>query len=368
EFTVEGYALFSLAHILDFVNLLFMLTPGLLIWLATVPRRKTTSRNDDRGLVSFLVILSIAGALIAFLFDPHLGMPRDWDLFAFCGIPIAVLIWYDLLNLSARADQLRIGAMIVGLSLICLLPRVIFAADSDIGLSRYEYVLSVDRSKNRNARQLLAKLHRSAGNDAKADAAKRAYLRDYPERQIILSAVETGEKTGNWMASIVQLRRALEINPVYSDIHFNMGYCFFKLGQLDSALVRLQVAKAINPYSARIHNMLGNVHSAMGDQDAAIKFLRQAAFLDNELYSPPITLANIYISRGNIEEASNCLDRMISLEGTVAEGFKMVGDNFLAKGKLDLAGKAFSEGLKRGLDRDYVKRLQTAYPQLQVSE
>jgi len=97
RFTVEGYTLFSLKHIADYLNLWMVLLPSFgifIVLLFFVPLSSLIKKREYRFLI--VLFLSTAGAV--FIFDPKIGMPRDWDLFSFAGIPAAVLGYYALLN------------------------------------------------------------------------------------------------------------------------------------------------------------------------------------------------------------------------------------------------------------------------------
>jgi len=86
RFTVENYTMFSVKHIVDYLNLLLLLSPSIPIVFFVFLRRMDFIKNISKEEIYLgLFILVTCGA--AFLFDPKLGMPRDWDLFAFATLP-----------------------------------------------------------------------------------------------------------------------------------------------------------------------------------------------------------------------------------------------------------------------------------------
>jgi hypothetical protein len=95
----QHYTMFSLAHVLDWANEHFLISPfGLpLLLLALVihigRQKPATSQGDDRlrpplsetrsdSGITFLTIAGLTYLLLTFLWNPDYGGRKDWDLFA----------------------------------------------------------------------------------------------------------------------------------------------------------------------------------------------------------------------------------------------------------------------------------------------
>jgi hypothetical protein len=84
----QHYTMFSLAHLLDWVNEHFLISPFglflLLLALVTrIGRRNTvTSPDDGQSRLTFLAIAGLAYLLLTFVWNPDYGGRNDWDLFA----------------------------------------------------------------------------------------------------------------------------------------------------------------------------------------------------------------------------------------------------------------------------------------------
>ncbi|MEM7035528.1 MAG: hypothetical protein AAF570_01040 [Bacteroidota bacterium] len=80
------YTLFSLAHLLDYFNLiLFWSLPGLLLLLGIlIGHRKAIDWKDPAILVTGLAFFCFFA--LFFAIDPKLSMPRDWDLMSLPGV------------------------------------------------------------------------------------------------------------------------------------------------------------------------------------------------------------------------------------------------------------------------------------------
>ena len=97
----QYYTMFSPAHLLDWANEHFLISPvgifTLLLALAIIASRSRLARHarresesgttihhspDDTGIIRFLSIASLAYLLLTFVWNPDYGGRRDWDLFA----------------------------------------------------------------------------------------------------------------------------------------------------------------------------------------------------------------------------------------------------------------------------------------------
>jgi hypothetical protein len=84
----QHYTMFSLAHLLDWANEHFLISPfGLpLLLLALVSRltRQTSAERPggDEGIIPFVTIASLVYLFLTFVWNPDYGGRKDWDLFA----------------------------------------------------------------------------------------------------------------------------------------------------------------------------------------------------------------------------------------------------------------------------------------------
>ena len=265
RFTVEGYTLFSGAHLLDFANLLILLCPWALMALAFMfsHKRKTVGAGNFSPTVRFLAILSGSTLAAVFLFDPKLGMPRDWDLFSFAAIPTTFLFYYLVLN-SKRNSLLasKIAALAVALSLLTLAPRISAGRNEQVALKRVETFIDLDTKKNRTAMQLLQNFYAKRGDTAAVAALGRRYVQMYPEVALSRRAVVLG-RSGQIDSAFALLRQALTVNPMYAPAYLNLGRAHRAQKDYDSALYYLNIADGLNPYNEFIIAELGQVFEEM---------------------------------------------------------------------------------------------------------
>lgn len=85
----ERYTLFSLAHVLDLVNLAFLVSPFvfMVVGVSLFGFRLSACTVWE----CFLFVGAASGLLYAFLWNADLGMKQDWDLFAPALLPVLLL-------------------------------------------------------------------------------------------------------------------------------------------------------------------------------------------------------------------------------------------------------------------------------------
>jgi hypothetical protein len=127
----QHYTMFSLAHVLDWVNEHFLISPfGLfLLLLALVTRigrlNSATSPDDGQSRLllpasrgdssrTFLAIAGLAYLLLTFIWNPDYGGRNDWDLFAPSAFVYTPLAAYLLVSQSREWPESSGGRCILG--------------------------------------------------------------------------------------------------------------------------------------------------------------------------------------------------------------------------------------------------------------
>jgi hypothetical protein len=126
----QRYTMFSLAHLIEWANEHFLISPfGLVLLLGACARliiRQTRSRTPgqpdggvDGGITAFLTIASLAYLVLTFVWNPDYGMRKDWDLFApsaFVYTLLAATAWVRSRASEAPARRLslaRTGTLVI---------------------------------------------------------------------------------------------------------------------------------------------------------------------------------------------------------------------------------------------------------------
>ncbi len=364
RFTVNGYTLLSPKHIADMLNLLLILTPGLLIALAGL-HRAGWRRPWRQPVYRFLLLLAICTIGIAFLFDPKLGMPRDWDLFAFCGIPVTLLAVY----LFCDADLLRRGRtagllLLVALGLLALIPRAVRQHTPEMALAQFRNYEALDPIKNRNGGIYVVDYYRRLGDSTKAEQVRDQWHADRREEQLVLQANQLLE-AGKYGRAALLLRQAIDINPMYSTAYTNLAEAYLRSGFTDSAIATLNIARGLNPYNPVILHNIGYLRLKQGDLDQAEALIREAAHLDPTYAVALSTLANIYRQQKDRDKYIATLERLAQTDNPPPKDLASLANWRAANNRHSEAADILNRAIELGLDTTIVKTLLEKYPQLE---
>ena len=363
RFTVQGYWLLSLTHVIDFCNLLVLLVPSLLVvaaagWSASF--RKLIGRRDYR----YLIVLTASVTTAAFIFDPQLGMPRDWDLFSFAGIPLALTSIYLILDSRHRPFG---GARIVLLSIVlgslALVPRVVGQAIPEIAIARFNGYAALDMTKNMYGRITLLKYYEEVGDTAAVERERERYVNDYPVRQVNHEGVRWKDR-GNCARAAPFFERALQMNPMYSAAFTNLAMCCQQSGQLDSAVDLFRIAVGLSPFNATINTKLAGAYVQLGELENAAKSLKWAVKIDPDNIDPLLGLIMVYERLGRVDDRLDVLSKLAQLPDAPVGALKEMGEHHLDRQEYQKASELFQRALTRGLDSTYVRQLINTHPQL----
>jgi len=364
RFTVEGYTMFSVKHLMDYLNLLLLLMPGLLVTVAVaslLPVRKLLRERQ----FAYLAILTASVLGAVFVFDPKLGMPRDWDLFSFAGAPLVVLCFYLIPRANLPSgDAISTAVLSVALCGLVLVPRVADLSLPDIALSRFKYYASLDRLRSMNARTVY-QTYLLQHNDSLALKKEVDLFRaDYPEWTINEDALSIAEK-GRYDLAIPDFRKAIRLNPGFWNAYANLGWCFLRTNRVDSALAYLEWANGMSPNGSRVNYRLGAAYLLAGDYKEAEFRLLKALQLDSDDQEALAGLVTLYQKTGRTEEMLRYLTRLSRLKNSAPEYTAWLGDYYLQDGRYEEAAAAYRRAVDRGLDSSYVLELLPKYPDLQ---
>ena len=297
EFTVENYTLLSGAHLLDLANLLLVLVPGLLVFLAVLSSRRQGSVWNQKEL-HFLLFMFIPALAAVFIFDPKIGMPRDWDLFSFVGVPLAAMIYYYFLQ--RKAPLFGPALLSVALSVLVLIPRVLSQNVEPVALQHaYDYK-DLDRVKNRQFYTTLVNYCYANGKDSVGAALTAEMHYRFPGRA-------QGDRAHDlvvahhYRQAITLSGQILKRNPFYHGVWANMGTAYLYLGNYDSAIACYQIASALNPGRAELYGNTAAALIYLGKLDQASKLLDKAIARDSTEPSYFYNKGRIALKRGDRE-------------------------------------------------------------------
>ncbi|UCE24971.1 MAG: tetratricopeptide repeat protein [Candidatus Zixiibacteriota bacterium] len=349
RFTVENYTLFSFAHIADVINLCFLLLPSLPVFLAVALYAPRYELLKQRQTV-FLLTLTISTFGTLVIFDPKLGMPRDWDLFAFAGVPAALLGYYTTLKnrlLGDLTSPVVILAVFLGFSV--LLPRAAGRARGDIELAHARNYLRHDIKKNQNVAWLIRDQLIQRDEAETANAWYADWMKNFPERAINQQGLEFN-RAGRYAEAIPYFQAAIRENPMHAPTYGILGITFLRLQNYDSALTNLRIADGMSPNSVPILNGLAQFYRQQGNWDTAENYFLQALSIEGNNLESCLGLLELYWSSEQTGKHVSLLEEVVSLPEAPAVIHKRLGDHYLSIDSTDLAREQYRIAVDKGLD------------------
>lgn len=363
RFTVEDDWLFSMKHIADMANLMLLLLPGLpvlgVMFVATRDRR-LLRRPEFRFLI--LLLLSTLGAV--YIFNPGIGMPRNWDLFSIAGPPMAVFGFYFTLQARA-AERPRLVATVLAICLgfLVLLPRAVSQVYPEIARTHFKHYATLDKLRNRNAWMLLLRSAREEEDTKALQQELMDWKKGFPEETILLQGKSLRDQ-GQFASAAVYFKQAIELNPIYHDAWSHLGEAYLRMKRYDSAMILLKIADGLNPYNSGTLNNMGSAYFYRRDFERAEECWIRAAIVDTSVFQPLFNLTRMYQA---LKQEGKYFDALVKLASHAEAPHSVVrelADYYLRKGQVLPAAATYRIALRKGLDTAYVKDLIVKYPAL----
>ncbi|HQL24765.1 MAG TPA: tetratricopeptide repeat protein, partial [candidate division Zixibacteria bacterium] len=359
----NGYTVLSPAHLGDFLNLIPLLLPAAgLLALALVGFVK--SRRPVTRPFAFLVVAVLSTLGAAFIFEPELGMPRDWDLFAFAGVPLVVGFYYLVLNgRRERRPTVEVAALGILLGAAALGGRVATLRDEQVSLRPIAHYIALDPARMSPVFHILREYYAARGDALAADSVEAEWRKHNPEAELTSRAVDLIEM-GQYAEAAALARRAIEINAAHWSGYAELGAALIRMQRYDSALSCLQMAGGLNPYSPRILHNLALCYDRTGDWRKAEQLWQKAYRLDTTQTPTLVELCRLYQIRRLPDKLLAALERLADQPDAPPEGLAKLADMYAEAGRLPEAGEVFRRAVQAGLDTALARQIVAARPRL----
>ncbi|MBP2681449.1 MAG: lipoprotein, partial [Candidatus Krumholzibacteriota bacterium] len=294
----RSYTAWSLAHLADIGNEMTLIFPGIVVLggLAIVLAvRELRSRRGEGDVFSilagkeflsssffpqlvFALFLWIPSSLFLLFFKPELGMARDWDLFAITAIGPFALVFAVL----GRAQASEVARRLTGIVLppVLVMSAVLTAAwiginaDPARSVSRFESILTVDRTRAEYAYESLAAFHQ--------------------RRKDVAGEIRAWEKAVEFSP-----------NPRYL---YTLGLRYYSVGEKEKAVLALERCLRMRPAHDRARRSLAQMLYFMKRDDELIAVCNEGRRVSPEEGLYPFLLGKTYLGMGRFQEALDAFD------------------------------------------------------------
>ncbi|HZI59863.1 MAG TPA: protein kinase [Pyrinomonadaceae bacterium] len=157
----------------------------------------------------------------------------------------------------------------------------------------------------------------------------------------------------DWKAAEQEFKRALDLNPNYSDGHQLYSYYLIAMKRFDESLAQMQRAKELDPASLSKLAGIGEILNYMGRTDEAFKHFEKCLELDPNSGFAHWSLGNAYLHKKMYDEAINQYKKAIPLSGTSPDEPSTLAYAYAKSGRRKQALETIEELIKRS-ERSYV--------------
>jgi TolB-like protein/tetratricopeptide (TPR) repeat protein len=132
---------------------------------------------------------------------------------------------------------------------------------------------------------------------------------------------------GHSEESLALFESALEIDPINSSLHFEVGAKYQRLRNWDAAQAAYERSLELSPNNPNIYGRLANVSFGRGDAVAGIRHIVESMRIDSRDPELPGAMANWLYQFGVLEEADSYRDRatLVSRDSPVARSAVLMG-------------------------------------------
>jgi Tfp pilus assembly protein PilF len=116
--------------------------------------------------------------------------------------------------------------------------------------------------------------------------------------------------------ALLDFQKVAELNPLYTDVHNNMGATLARLGRNAEARVEFEkvIKDPLYPNRQLAFSNLGDMLYAAGDYEGAIQELRRAVAIDKKYQRAHYTLGLCYQALGQIESARDSFEEVVRID------------------------------------------------------
>jgi tetratricopeptide (TPR) repeat protein len=122
-----------------------------------------------------------------------------------------------------------------------------------------------------------------------------------------------------YQKAILFLKKAIELNPEFSEAYYNLGLSYERLGEYKDSIKNLKEAIKLSPDDANAYYTLGYAYYQKKKYKKAVDAFEEAARLKPNNRFTHSKLGYAYLARGNEERAREQYQILKTLNGELAD-------------------------------------------------
>ncbi len=332
RYSAPGYLLFSLPHILDFLNQQLLLGPvGLSMMLAPFICGKTKLFFKDK-IFQFLLLLILFQLLFNFVTDPGLGASRDWDLFSAVGLGYTILgLFLFIRLLKSKAAFSYLSMILVVSSLYSVVPWLVLNSNEQKSITRFQHLLELEGKRSTNGHFILMRYFEEHEMKQEAEKQNELYKLAFPDLVLAQTGATLLEK-GELESAEEKLLQAEKLAPKVAQIHNDLGYIYIRFNRLEKAEIELKKAIKLKSFWSAPYVNLADVYLLRQEYNLALDVYKKAIALKDEYPQIYSNAALIYYMRGELKKAEEHYTKALRIYPQFADAYAGLGDIYNARG------------------------------------
>ncbi|MEW5701618.1 MAG: tetratricopeptide repeat protein [Candidatus Zixiibacteriota bacterium] len=314
------YGLFSLPHLLDFVNHWLLLAPAFLAaigvvvataglgWLSPATSlRRGALWSSDLLLWCLTAGVPLAAAIVL---EPQLGWGRDWDLFCVLSAPalVGMALWLaGNVKGALRRSAAAIAILSTGLWLV-------FSVDANAERRRFEALLDLDPTRAGYGHEIMAHYYRRRNDYQSALEHYQKALFAGENQRYRMSVAVCYYYMGKFDQSELWYRGVVARDSAMAPAWHGLSLALQRQGRFGEARDCALRALAIQPNEIDFQYQVGVINLELGDWQAALPYLEPLARLQPRRANHLNGLGLCYLGLKRLPEAEAVLSEALRLE------------------------------------------------------
>ncbi|MFH1313830.1 MAG: hypothetical protein ABIJ00_11480 [Candidatus Eisenbacteria bacterium] len=254
----------SSSHWLDVFNELLLLLPMFPVFVFMTVALMRSRRYVEEHFALHLLVPCL---LFLMVFDPKLGMARDWDLFTITSvglISLAMLMAKRFLSRCRRSALSLVTTPVIVMSAALAVSWIGINSSEEKSTRRYESILSYDTTFGQYAYETLAKQYHDGHRLKEAiTAMEKAVSFSYNSRLYILLSVYYRDD-GQLVNAAGMLRPVLEHEPLNERVRSEMALILFRSQHYEELFDLAREGTEYHPDNPVFHAFYGKMLIALG--------------------------------------------------------------------------------------------------------
>ena len=306
------YSLFSLQHVADLANLVFLFVPLVIIFTFAIIAGLSSSGKDSNFIG--LGLLTLAQIAYLFIVDPKNGMARDFPLFIF--LLTGFLFWgiYSLMKMKLeRKLSQDIFMALCPISLLVALPLFYVHLSPNISEKYIDDYLAYNDTKYEPALIAFRDYYISEKRDSLAIQKERAVAGKAPgalESQIVndLYAQERVDEALQYAVSLV------ERFPYNGTYRMQKGNILKYYKRISEAEKELKTALELDPYNTDFYHYLSELYRETGREKECLDVINRALSVDPKSTVMLVDLTGYYYRAKQAKEMDSLTSVIIEID------------------------------------------------------